>query len=178
MTCFCGSVSMSKNKPLCSDHRHLIRHLREGARLDRRLVVLIGATLSGDECQSHNYGATTHRDSYLMVTWQGKRTTASRAICELVHGPPPTPKHQAAHSCGNAWCCNGAHLRWATPAENLADKVRHGTADRHRGPVNPRIAALVGKMATAGLSHRELAQQVGVSSRCITRWAAKARDAA
>jgi len=60
------------------------------------------------------------------------RTTRSpaRIICEKVYGPPPTPKHEAAHSCGNSHlgCVNRNHIRWATHAENEMDKRKHGTA--------------------------------------------------
>ncbi len=53
----------------------------------------------------------------------------ARIMCELAHGAPPTPKHEAAHSCGKAHegCVNQKHLRWATSKENTADKFLHGT---------------------------------------------------
>src|SRR5690606_20841041 len=43
--------------------------------------------------------------------------------------PRPTPRHEAAHSCGNGHlgCCNPRHLRWASHVANMADKVEHGT---------------------------------------------------
>lgn len=53
-----------------------------------------------------------------------------RWVCILTHGEPPEgPVMHAAHSCGNGHlgCINWKHLHWATPAENAADKVRHGT---------------------------------------------------
>lgn len=38
------------------------------------------------------------------------------------------PDLQALHSCHNPSCCNPAHLRWGTNAENQQDSVRAGTS--------------------------------------------------
>lgn len=56
--------------------------------------------------------------------------SASRYICEKFHGPRPTPKHQAAHSCGKGHeaCIAPYHLSWKTPKENQQDRRIHGTA--------------------------------------------------
>lgn len=53
-----------------------------------------------------------------------------RVMCEMAHGPAPTPTHHAAHSCGKGHeaCIHPQHLRWATPQENEADKILHGTS--------------------------------------------------
>jgi hypothetical protein len=48
-------------------------------------------------------------------------------MCETIHGVQPSPKHEAAHSCGEKLCINPHHLRWSTHAENIADKLDHGT---------------------------------------------------
>lgn len=64
------------------------------------------------------------------VTWTGgKYALAHRVMCEVAHGPAPTPRHQAAHSCGNGHlgCTSPAHLRWATTSENALEAVAHGT---------------------------------------------------
>ncbi|TIO15578.1 MAG: hypothetical protein E5X86_19600 [Mesorhizobium sp.] len=55
-----------------------------------------------------------------------------RMVCEETHGPPPTPEHQAAHSCGkgNLACVTKGHLSWKTPMQNAADKIAHGTHNR------------------------------------------------
>jgi hypothetical protein len=52
--------------------------------------------------------------------------------CEDRHGPQPSPKHNVAHACGKGrgGCVNPVHLRWATRAENEADKIEHGTSNR------------------------------------------------
>lgn len=52
---------------------------------------------------------------------------ANRVICRMAHGEPPTPEHQAAHSCGNRGCVNKEHLSWKTQGENEEDKKTHGT---------------------------------------------------
>lgn len=59
-------------------------------------------------------------------------TSAPHAMCVEAHGNPPTPEHEAAHSCGRGHegCVNPRHLRWATAKENEADKVLHGTLRR------------------------------------------------
>lgn len=55
----------------------------------------------------------------------------SRMVCEAANGPPPKPRHDAAHSCGrgNEGCCTKRHLSWKTRAENALDRRRHGTAN-------------------------------------------------
>lgn len=62
----------------------------------------------------------------------GKAMVAARVVCEAVYGPPPTPRHDTAHSCGKGHlgCVAPRHLRWATRAENQADRDLHGTMIR------------------------------------------------
>jgi len=63
--------------------------------------------------------------------WAGDRlVNVHNHICRTVHGAPPTPRHQAAHTCGVRLCVSPHHLRWATQAENEADKLLHGRHTR------------------------------------------------
>lgn len=62
--------------------------------------------------------------------WRGKQMFGHRAMCIAAHGNPPTSMHHAAHSCGNRWCINPKHLRWATVSENQMDRVKDGTSNR------------------------------------------------
>lgn len=59
----------------------------------------------------------------------GKVRKAHRVLCEIVYGPPPTPKHEAAHSCGRGdqGCVNRKHLSWKTRSGNQRDRRKHGT---------------------------------------------------
>ena len=84
----------------------------------------------GDECLTWPFARFPDGRAHM----NGRKPT--RVMCEMAHGPAPTPQHEAAHSCGKGHeaCINPQHLRWATPVENAADKVVHGTVlegERH-----------------------------------------------
>lgn len=72
------------------------------------------------------------RGGYPKMSHEGKRLFVHRLVCEARHGPPPTKRHQAAHTCGKGHegCVNPKHLRWATVRENVADTITHGTRNR------------------------------------------------
>lgn len=65
---------------------------------------------------------------YGQIRIKGQAKLVNRIVCETVHGAPPSPEHHAAHSCnrGGDGCCSPKHLRWATPAENVADAIADG----------------------------------------------------
>ena len=50
------------------------------------------------------------------VLYEGECEWAHRVMCRLAKGEPPTPKHQAAHNCGNGHrrCINPNRLEWKT----------------------------------------------------------------
>jgi hypothetical protein len=68
----------------------------------------------------------TTKNGYALMDYEGRTRIVSRVVCEQSNGPPPTPKHQAAHSnlCVSRRCINKHHLRWATQSENFADDRR------------------------------------------------------
>ena len=101
-------------------------------RLSRHGDAFAGLTVRGEAWAYANRIAQT-TDQETCVLWPymrdpsghgrvriGGRGTATiavhRLICELAHGPAPTSRHIAVHSCrrGQSGCCNPTHLRWAT----------------------------------------------------------------
>lgn len=52
---------------------------------------------------------------------------AHALVCTAWHGPRPSSHHQVAHGDGNGLNNHHTNLRWATSAENHADRKRHGT---------------------------------------------------
>jgi hypothetical protein len=93
----------------------------------QRFMTEVVLPFQGDDCLIWPYGKK--ETGYGSIFWEGKTLIASRLICTIAHGEPPTPEHQAAHSCGKGHegCVNPKHLRWATQAENFADQLIHGT---------------------------------------------------
>jgi hypothetical protein len=92
-----------------------------------------------------------------------------RLMCQYRNGPPPTPQHQAAHSCGrrHEGCVNPRHLSWKTNAENQIERYQHSGLTK-RTKLTPEqvdeIRALEGRMQVL-----DIAKQFGVSSNNIRR---------
>jgi hypothetical protein len=115
-----------------------------------------------DECLLFPFGRFA--DGYGAVWSSGKMVKAHRFICEAAHGMPPSPEHHAAHSCGIRTCVNKRHLRWATRAENEADKVVHGRSNRgERQGHSVLTLSQVMQIKQATEPQRQIARRFGIS---------------
>jgi hypothetical protein len=106
---------------------------REAARYFRDVVL----THSGGECLIWPYLRTAHGYGILFNSKTRRNEIVSRKACEAANGPPPTPNHEAAHSCGKGHlgCVSPGHVSWKTHAENLHDMIAHGTVPHgEKGP--------------------------------------------
>lgn len=169
----CGKPTKSRACPYC--HRHYRINLRHGSPLAvKKRHTDPGETYSwllqhvghnGEECLEWPF--TIHSAGYGVVQVGDKKRIASTVMCELVHGEKPTKEHQAAHFCGYRRCINPNHIRWATPSENQLDRVAHGTSNRGaRHGLSKLTAAKVLQirhMAASGLTHKAIAEQMGIS---------------
>jgi hypothetical protein len=116
-----------------------------------------------------------HPTGYGSLGVERKQHYAHRYMCELVHGPAPSDKHQAAHSCGNGHmgCVNPLHLSWKLIRDNLLDRRGHGTAianqhGRFGGLTTEQVAQI---RALKGVkTQQELADMFGVKRPAIQYW--------
>lgn len=103
----------------------------------------------------------------------GKGVLASRHICRLAHGDPPSPQHEAAHSCGKSHqgCVNPRHLRWATHRENEADKTLHGTSQHGQRNHQAKLTecqVMEIRSLKGVISQRAIAQQYEVAQTLVS----------
>lgn len=91
-----------------------------------------------------------------------------RIVCEAFNGPQPSPAHEVAHGDGNPANCHADNLRWATHAENEADKSVYGT--RHRTYTKLRECDVIAIRAAPGYRGvvGDLAKEYGVSHQTIS----------
>lgn len=111
---------------------HYTRYKRHGDPLvtktaaegDGLSFLMARLSYSGRDCVEWPYSKSGL--GYGQTFYQGQVRQTHRLMCFLAHGEPPTPKHHAAHRCGNYACINPRHIRWRTPRQNIAEKKRHG----------------------------------------------------
>lgn len=124
----------------------------------------------GDDCLIWPYSRGA--DGYGNLNYDGRVCIASRLVCKLTNGEPPTDIHEAAHKCGNGHngCVAPNHLSWKTPSENQMDKVAHGTSNRGERHPNSTLTekeVIEIKSETDGISHRVIAGRYGVSRETV-----------
>lgn len=177
---YCSKPHVSRG--WCSSH--YLRWKRHGDPLSGRtsqgepLAFLEDALAADtDECISWPFGKGL--DGRARIVLNGRKCIVSRVVCERAHGTPPTPKHEAAHSCGmgHEGCINPRHLRWATASENQKDRAEHGT--HTMGERNPKAVLTesdvhqIRRLIADGNTRRALAREYGVSRHTIADIAAR-----
>lgn len=133
--------------------------------------ILANLSFDGDDCLIWPFNRCPRSGSALM-TIKRRSINPARVICEILYGPAPTAKHEAAHSCGKAHegCVHPKHVRWATHLENEADKKLHGTAAigvRHGRAVLSEEKVLSIRASKGSCS--EVGKQFGISFKQVSR---------
>jgi len=171
-----GCDGVNYKKGLCSSHyRRLLRHgnpysgrTRVG---DSLLFIERSLSYTEDDCLIWPYGKSSA--GYAIVWLNGIKQQASRVVCERIYGPPPTSKHEAAHTCGNGHkgCIAPSHLRWATSVENKADMLIHGTRVRGSRHCNAKLCEedvlFIRKQLKSGVTQADISRLFCVSESTI-----------
>lgn len=171
----CGRASRGGGRGMCRDHYQRWRNHGDptygrtprGSH-ERWLRDHLGH--AGQACLKWPF--TVNPDGYGTTHFRGVGMRASRAMCILAHGEPPSDRHEGAHGCGKGHegCVHPAHLRWALPVENTADKFDHGTIVQGEDVWAAKLTKsdVMEIRASAGhYSHAALASRFGVSRSTI-----------
>lgn len=128
--------------------------------------VLAALDAETDDCILWPF-AKNEYTGYAGFTLKGVQHAMHVFVCRSAHGPKPTPKHDAAHRCGNRICANKRHVRWATRQENIDDMLAHGTRkygeDHQSAKLTLEQVREIRRLRAGGALLRELAAQFGMS---------------
>lgn len=129
---------------------------------------------AADSCLTWPFGRDK-RVNRGSLSYKGITYWAHRLMCELAHGAPPTPKHQAAHNCGKGHylCVNPRHLEWKTNSSNQIDRAKNGNALRNphgpKGALTPEQKAEIVALRST-MTQTAIAARFGVSLGCVQYW--------
>lgn len=171
----CGGVH--KAKGFCQIHYNRFRKYGDplGGRTPNGEPMRLydqGVLYEGDECLLWPF--SVGGSGYGQIWHNGRLQYVHRMACESVHGPQPSPSHQAAHSCGNGHlgCFTKRHLSWKTPKDNQADRVLHGTHGRGENSPCAKLsdAQVLEIRALSGTeSQRKIADRYSISFQRVSR---------
>ena len=108
---------------------------------------------------------------------QYKRVYIHRGVCHLFHGAPAEGM-ECRHINGDMHDNRAENLQWGTPAENSADKRRHGTVTK--GELNgaakltrAQVEEMRNRRKALGIPFKQLAVEYGVSTMTAYRAAVR-----
>ena len=161
----------------CRWKRHGNPHFRKKAGNGELLAFIEEVVLpfAGEGCLTWPFCCVKSREgrAYARARIGGRDTLVSRYVCEKVHGPAPSPEHEAAHSCGKGHeaCVAPGHIFWKTPSANQADRIIHNTHDRGERSANAKLTEADVRSIRQNVgreTHAKLAVRFGVSRPTIS----------
>lgn len=168
----CGRVMGANNRGSLKQHvNHCLTH-------ETRFWGRVDKSAGPDACWP--FQGCRDKWGYAHVGRNSRRHQAHRMAYQLAKGAIPAGK-LVLHSCDNPPCCNPAHLRLGTDADNMLDKLRKGR--QRRGERSPQAKLsnaqaieirakyqrrLTGKRTTWS-NAVELSKEYGVSPQTISQ---------
>lgn len=134
---------------------------RERIRKERWLVRLASSVGAG--CRDWPWGV--NNKGYGAIRSGGVSRKVTHVVLELSGRPRPTSVAFALHSCDRPVCVAPWHLRWGTPADNVADRTARGRLEGRPGEANPSARLTdddVRAIRASGDTLRSLGAQYGV----------------
>lgn len=108
----------------------------------------------------------------LCINYKYERYYIHRLVLAAFVGPCPN-NMEACHNDGNHMNNNLENLRWDTHANNLLDKIAHGTLLRGERLKQSKITAddvkQIRNLRIQGLSHKEIASRYNISREAVGR---------
>lgn len=109
-----------------------------------------------------------------LVLWKDGKSKAfnvHRLVAYAFHGVPVPPRIDVAHNDGVKTNNCASNLRWATKAENQADRIIHGTDARPQGVEHGMARLIDSQVMSIRKDHRkqrDIAAEYGVSQALIS----------
>ncbi len=103
---------------------------------------------------------------------RAKGVRVARLVLEAFTGPPPEPYYHAAHNDGVPTNNCLSNLRWATPVENQADRLKHNTYLRGEEVGNSKleefqVIEMRSLYSTGDISLNNLARRYGINKKTV-----------
>ena len=111
-----------------------------------------------------------HVRGYGIFWCDGKNVRANRMALIYSGVEPPSNDLGALHSCDNPPCCNPAHLRWGTDADNAADKVLRKPSKGEQSPhstITNDIVAEIYRLRLSGMTSPDIAAKLGLTKTLV-----------
>jgi hypothetical protein len=121
-----------------------------------------GVLVGPDGCWE--WQGSRHAKGYGRIGVEGHNLKTHRVTYTETFGPIPSGMH-ILHTCDNPPCCNPAHLRLGSNADNVADKVSKG---RHGMKITPTQAEAI-RVRIGTQTQRSLAREFGITQAMISR---------
>lgn len=165
-------------KGWCSGHyRRWVSHRDpEGGKASHneplRWIKTVALEFDGDDCLIWPFAKLP--DGRSALKFRGVSMSASRAVCFLVHGDPPSNEHHACHSCGmgHLACVNPSHLRWGSARQNTIEWRQHvsdGVSKPRDGEVLDVFSVIKIRTDDKDLSLSQLSKKYGISQAHASR---------
>lgn len=126
----------------------------------------VALTFRSDDCLPWPFAKSL--DGRSAIRLDGVHMSASRAVCIMTHGAPPSSDYHACHSCGmgHLACVNPSHIRWGSPLQNAREWRRHvskGVSARPESEVLDVFAVISIRTTDKRLSLSQVSKKYGIS---------------